>query len=180
VTAVARYLFKVMAYKDEYEVARLYTDGEFLARIRRQFEGDYRIRLHLAPPVWSFADPATGEPRKRPYGPWMLAAMRILAPFKRLRGTALDPFGYARERRDERRLIEDYFATLEEALDRLSPESIAIAVDLASLPEHVRGFGPVKARHLAEVAERRTALLASLRDAGRRPVAQAAAQRVAA
>jgi indolepyruvate ferredoxin oxidoreductase len=178
-SAVARYLYKVMAYKDEYEVARLYTDGDFLARIRRQFDDGYRIRLHLSPPVWSSVDPATGEPRKQSYGPWMLAAMRVLARFKRLRGTALDPFGYAKERRQERHLIDEYFATLEEALDRLSPASIAIAVDLASLPEHIRGFGPVKARHLAQVAERRTALLSLLRDAGRPPVARAPAQAAA-
>ena len=165
--AVARNLFKLMAYKDEYEVARLYTDGDFLARVAGQFEGDYRIRLHLAPPLWSKADPVTGEPRKGTYGPWMLKAMAVLAKFKGLRGTALDPFGYAQERREERRLIVEYEALLEELLERLSPETIATAVELASLPEHIRGFGPVKARSIARAAERRTALLARLRDPAR-------------
>jgi indolepyruvate ferredoxin oxidoreductase len=162
--AVARYLFKLMAYKDEYEVARLYADGDFVARVEGLFEGDYRLVLHLAPPLWSGKDPATGEPRKRAYGPWMLKAMAVLSKFKWLRGTALDPFGYSGERREERQLIAEYEATLDEIVDRLSAQTLAIAVDLASLPEHIRGFGPVKARHLAEVAERRTALLSRLRD----------------
>ena len=162
--AVARYLFKLMAYKDEYEVARLYADGDFVARVASQFEGDYRLRLHLAPPLWSKKDPVTGEPRKEAYGPWMLKAMAVLARFKGLRGTALDPFGYSRERREERRLIAEYEAALDEIVERLSPDTVSTAVGLASLPEHIRGFGPVKARHVAQVAERRTALLAQLRD----------------
>ncbi|MBL0140582.1 MAG: indolepyruvate ferredoxin oxidoreductase family protein [Betaproteobacteria bacterium] len=172
--AVARYLYKLMACKDEYEVARLHTDGEFLARVASRFEGDYRVRVHLAPPLWSKMDPATGEPRKRSYGPWMFKAMAVLARFKGLRGTALDPFGYSQERREERRLLADYEAVLDEIVERLSPETIATAVDLACLPEHIRGFGPVKARHMAQVAERRTALLAQLRDP-----AQAAARNAA-
>jgi indolepyruvate ferredoxin oxidoreductase len=162
--AAARGLFKLMAYKDEYEVARLYADGDFVARVASQFEGDYRLRLHLAPPLWSATDPGTGEPRKSEYGPWMLTAMALLAKFKRLRGTALDPFGYSGERREERRLIAEYEETLAEIVERLGPETLHAAVDLASLPEHIRGFGPVKARHLAQVAERREALLGQLRN----------------
>jgi indolepyruvate ferredoxin oxidoreductase len=162
--AVARYLFKLMAYKDEYEVARLYADGDFAARVASQFEGDYRLRVHLAPPIWSAKDPATGEPRKRSYGPWMLTAMAVLAKFKRLRGTALDPFGRSAERREERRLVAEYESTLAEILERLAPATLDAAVALASLPEHIRGFGPVKARHLAQASERREALLAQLRD----------------
>jgi len=172
--AVARYLFKLMAYKDEYEVARLHADGEFLARVAGQFEGDYRLKVHLAPPLWAEKDPATGEPRKRAYGPWMLKAMAVLAKFKGLRGTAFDPFGHSAERREERRLVVEYEETLAEIVERLSPQTHAIAVDLASLPEHIRGFGPVKARHLAQAADRRTALLGQLRDpaafAARKPI----------
>jgi indolepyruvate ferredoxin oxidoreductase len=153
-----------MAYKDEYEVARLHSDGELLARIAGQFEGAYRLKLHLAPPLWSKLDPATGEPQKRAYGPWMLKAMAVLARLKGLRGTALDPFGYAQERRQERQLIVEYEAMLADALERLTPATLAVAVDLASIPEHIRGFGPVKARSIAEVAERRLALLSRLRD----------------
>ncbi len=178
--AVARYLFKLMAYKDEYEVARLYSDGEFHAKLARRFEGDYRVKVHLAPPLWSRTDPATGEPRKRAYGPWMLKAMALLARFKGLRGTALDPFGYAEERRLERRLIADYEAMLDEIAGRLSPETVATAVELASLPEHIRGYGPVKARHLAQVDERRIALLARLRDPSRAVPLGPMAVRVAA
>ncbi len=172
--AVARYLFKLMAYKDEYEVARLHADGEFLARVAGQFEGDYRLKVHLAPPLWAEKDPATGEPRKRAYGPWMLKAMAVLAKFKGLRGTAFDPFGHSAERREERRLVVEYEETLAEIVERLSPQTHATAVDLASLPEHIRGFGPVKARHLAQAADRRTALLGQLRDpaafAARKPI----------
>ncbi|MCW5593187.1 MAG: indolepyruvate ferredoxin oxidoreductase family protein [Burkholderiales bacterium] len=172
--AVARYLFKLMAYKDEYEVARLHADGEFLARVAGQFEGDYRLKVHLAPPLWAGKDPATGEPRKRAYGPWMLKAMAALAKFKGLRGTAFDPFGHSAERREERRLVVEYEETLAEIVERLSPQTHATAVEIASLPEHIRGFGPVKARHLAQAADRRTALLRQLRDpaaiAARKPV----------
>jgi indolepyruvate ferredoxin oxidoreductase len=179
--AVARCLHKLMAYKDEYEVARLYTDGQFRESLARQFEGDYRVKLHLAPPAWSRVDPATGEPRKEAWGPWMLRAMAVLARFRRLRGTALDPFGRSEDRRLERRLLADYEAVLEEILRRLSPDTLGTAVELASLPEHVRGYGPVKRRHVEQVEERRTALLARLRaPAGPAPSASPAAARVAA
>src|SRR4029077_17781372 len=111
---VARYLFKLMAYKDEYEVARLFTQTDFVKKIEGQFEGEYTINMNLAPPLWAKVDPATGEPRKRTYGPWMLSAMRVLAKFKFLRGGALDIFGYAKERRTERQLIADYEKTVGE------------------------------------------------------------------
>jgi indolepyruvate ferredoxin oxidoreductase len=162
--AVARYLFKLMAYKDEYEVARLYTDTDFLARVARQFEGDYTLKLHLAPPLWVKEDAATGEPRKRTYGPWMLSAMRVLAKLKGLRGTALDVFGYAAERRTERRLINDYRRTVEELLGGLTADRIALAAEIASIPEHIRGYGPVKQRHLAEASARQAELLAEWRN----------------
>ena len=164
--AVARCLFKLMAYKDEYEVARLYTDGEFLSRLSGQFEGEFRLVLHLAPPLWARADPATGEPRKTAFGPWMLKAMALLARCRRLRGTAFDPFGYSEERRGERLLVTEYEATVEEIIGRLAPANHATAVELASLPDEIRGFGPVKARHLDRVAERRSVLLARFREPG--------------
>jgi indolepyruvate ferredoxin oxidoreductase len=164
--AVARYLFKLMAYKDEYEVARLYTDTDFLARVARQFEGDYTLKLHLAPPLWAKEDPLTGEPRKRTYGPWMLSAMRVLAKLKPLRGTALDVFGYAAERRTERRLVDDYRRTVEELAASLGPDRIALAAEIASIPEHIRGYGPVKRRHLAEAGARQAELMAEWRNPG--------------
>jgi indolepyruvate ferredoxin oxidoreductase len=147
--AVARYLFKLMAYKDEYEVARLYTDGAFLAQVADTFDGDkLRFEFHLAPPLLARRDRATGLPRKMSFGPWLLAAFRLLARFKFLRGTAVDPFGRTQERRTERKLIEDYQAMLGKVLDALTADNHQIAVALASIPEKIRGFGHVKQRHL--------------------------------
>jgi indolepyruvate ferredoxin oxidoreductase len=164
--AAARGLFKLMAYKDEYEVARLYADGGFRERVAAAFEGDYRLKVHLAPPLLAAKDPVTGEPAKRAYGPWMLTAMSLLARLKGLRGTAFDPFGRTAERREERRLVAEYEEHLREIVERLAPATHATAVELASLPEQIRGFGPVKARHLERAAERRGLLLARLRDPG--------------
>ena len=157
--AVARNLFRLMSYKDEYEVARLYTSGEFEAGLRRQFEGGYRLRFHLAPPLLARRDPETGELRKREFGPWMFRAFRLLARMRRLRGTVWDVFGRTGERRMERRLIEDYRGTVVEVLDRLTPANHETAVALASVPEGIKGFGHVKARSV-EAAERRAERLA--------------------
>ena len=161
---VARYLFKLMAYKDEYEVARLFTQTDFTKRIASQFEGDYTINMHLAPPLWAKADPVTGEPRKRRFGPWMLSAMRVLAKFKFLRGTALDVFGYAEERRIERQLIADYEKTVNELLQGLDAGRLPLAAEIAAIPEFIRGYGHVKARHLADAKAREAQLLEQWRD----------------
>jgi indolepyruvate ferredoxin oxidoreductase len=161
---VARYLFKLMAYKDEYEVARLYTQTDFLKRVEVQFEGDYVVNLHLAPPLWAKTDPATGEPRKRTYGPWMLKAMGLLAKMKGLRGGALDLFGYSAERRLERALIDEYRATIEGLLDGLTPERVALAAEIAAIPEFIRGYGHVKDRHLKDAKGREAQLLAAWKD----------------
>ena len=148
--AVARYLFKLMAYKDEYEVARLYTDGSFLAQIAETFDGDkLRFEFHLAPPLLARRDRTTGLPRKMSFGPWLLPAFRLLAKLKFLRGTAFDPFGRTQERRTERQLVEDYRAMLNKVLDGLTADNHQIAVALAAIPEKIRGFGHVKQRHLA-------------------------------
>ncbi|MCK9916157.1 indolepyruvate ferredoxin oxidoreductase family protein [Microbacteriaceae bacterium K1510] len=147
--AVARYLFKLMAYKDEYEVARLYTDTSFFERVKGSFDGDLRFEFHLAPPLLAKKDSATGEPKKMTFGPWMLKVFGVLAKFKVLRGTPLDIFGYSEERRTERRLIADYEALLEKLMAELTPYNHQTAVALASIPEKIRGYGPVKARHLA-------------------------------
>jgi indolepyruvate ferredoxin oxidoreductase len=160
--AVARYYFKLLAYKDEYEVARLYTSGDFLAQLKRQFEGQPRLEIHLAPPLLAERDPATGRQKKRAYGPWMLTAMRYLARCRRLRGTPFDPFGYSAERRLERRLIAEYEAGLAEVLQQLSPANHEIAVELARLPEQIRGFGHVKERHLSVAKRREKELVAAL------------------
>jgi indolepyruvate ferredoxin oxidoreductase len=151
--AVARSLFKLMAYKDEYEVARLYTDGHFEKRLKAAFTGDFKLAFHLAPPLLARRD-AQGNPVKQRYGPWMRHAFKVLAKLKFLRGTAFDPFGKTEERRTERRLIEEYRASIEALLPRLHESNLKQAVELAGLPEQVRGFGHVKAASLRKVRER--------------------------
>ena len=163
-SVVARYLFKLMAYKDEYEVARLYTDTDFLKRVENQFEGDYRLKLHLAPPLWAKTDPQTGEPRKRQFGAWMLSAMRVLARLRFLRGTPLDVFGYSAERRMERQLIADYERVVTELLETLNASRVPLAAEIAAIPEFIRGYGPVKERHLADAKAREAQLLSQWRD----------------
>jgi indolepyruvate ferredoxin oxidoreductase len=148
--AVARYAYKLMAYKDEYEVARLYSSEAFAQRLGAQFEGDFKLQIHLAPPLLTRKDPDTGLPVKRTFGPWMLKAMRVLARFKILRGTKLDVFGYSRERRAERQLITDYAATVGELIDGLHRDNHPLAVEIASVPETIRGYGYIKTRNLAD------------------------------
>jgi len=159
--AVARGLAKLMAYKDEYEVARLYSDGEFERRLRDTFEGEVKLNYHLAPPLLARRDDK-GHLVKRAYGPWMRHAFRWLARLKFLRGGALDPFGYTQERRTERALIGRYVESLRTVLPRLSAETLPLVLELASLPEHIRGFGHVKEAHLIKVQARWDALLAQL------------------
>jgi indolepyruvate ferredoxin oxidoreductase len=142
--AVARNLFKLMAIKDEYEVARLWTDGSFLRQLGQEFERWDALEVHLAPPLLADRDPATGHLKKRRYGPWMLRAFRLLARMKRLRGTTLDPFGRRSERRMERRLLAEYETLLDELLERLDTASHPTALGLARIPEQIRGFGHVK------------------------------------
>jgi indolepyruvate ferredoxin oxidoreductase len=158
--AVAKNLFRLMAYKDEYEVARLYSEGTFRRRIEATFEGDVRLKVHLAPPLFARPDPVTGEPRKRAFGPWMLRAMAALARLKGLRGTVLDPFGWTQERRMERRLRDEYRRMVEMLLSELTPEHHELAVRLAALPDLVRGFGHVKRRNVRHYESERAALLA--------------------
>jgi indolepyruvate ferredoxin oxidoreductase len=163
--AVARYLFKLMAYKDEYEVARLHTDAAFLARIGAQFEGDFKLHYQLAPPLWA-ARNAAGELQKRSFGPWMQTAFRLLAPLKGLRGGALDVFGYSAERREERALAQEYRAAIESMLPKLDVTNRDAALAFARLPEQIRGFGHVKARHLAAARQQWTVLLEQFQNAG--------------
>ena len=157
--SVARYLFKLMAYKDEYEVARLYTDTSFVERVRSTFDGDnLRLEFHLAPPLLARRDPLTGEPKKMSFGPWLIGVLRVLAKFKFLRGTPFNPFGYSAERKTERSLVADYEKLLGEIVDRLTPGNHPVAVELASIPEKIRGFGPVKERHLIAAKAEEAAL----------------------
>jgi indolepyruvate ferredoxin oxidoreductase len=168
--AVARYLFKLMAYKDEYEVARLHTDTAFHAKINGMFEGDFKLHYHLAPPLLAKKN-EKGELQKQQFGPAMLTAFKVLARLKGLRGTGLDIFGWSEERRQERALIAEYRASLDEILSVLGGIRIAerheehyqLALDMARIPEQIRGFGHVKARSLQAARQNWEGLLARLR-----------------
>ena len=161
--SVARYLFKLMAYKDEYEVARLHTDAGFAARVAEQFEGDYKLHFHLAPPLLAKVNDR-GELQKRPYGPWMRHGFRLLARLKFLRGTGLDIFGRSAERRQERALIVQYRQCIEELLPALTPANLGLAVRIARVPEDIRGYGHVKQRHLHAAQQLWSGLMSQWRD----------------
>ena len=172
--AVARYLFKLMAYKDEYEVARLYSDGAFVKQVNSELGGEHlRFHVHLAPPLLARRDKATGEPKKMTFGPWIFPLFALLAKFKVLRGTAFDPFGYSTERKTERALVRDYEALLDEVLAKLDAGNHHIAVGLAAIPEKIRGFGHVKMRHLKAAKADEAVLLDQFR-AGPAPLLKAA------
>ncbi len=161
--AATKSLFRLMAYKDEYEVARLYTDGSFLKQLGTEMADWRRLEVHLAPPLLASRDPVTGHMRKRSFGPWILHAFRLLAPLKRLRGTAFDPFGWTAERRMERRLIGEFETLLAELCRHLTADRLALAVELASLPQQMRGFGHVKAANVEKVKAKEAELLAAFR-----------------
>ena len=161
----AEALFKLMAYKDEYEVARLYTDGSFAVALREQFDGGGRVTLHLAPPLIAGNDKATGRPRKMAFGPWILVVLRQLAKLKRLRGTAWDLFGRTAERRSERQLIADYQMLLSKVAQELRPDNHAVAVALLGAAREIKGFGPVKLASIEKAKIQEQALLAQFRTA---------------
>ena len=161
--AVARYLFKLMAYKDEYEVARLHSDPAFQQRIADMFEGDYRIHHHLAPPMTADRNDK-GQRLKKKYGPSMLRNFKLLAKLKGLRGGALDIFGKTEERQTERALIQQYRASIEEVLQGLNSDNHATAVEIARIPEQIKGYGHVKERNLKAARTRWAELMAQYRD----------------
>jgi indolepyruvate ferredoxin oxidoreductase len=165
--AVATYLFKLMAYKDEYEVARLYTDGAFKAKVAGMFEGDYKLKFHLAPPLLAKHD-AHGHLIKQEFGPWMMRAFGMLAKLKFLRGGAFDIFGYTAERKEERSSIARYKETVASLLTKLSVDNLSAAVAIASIPEEIRGYGHVKERHLTAARAKEAQLLAQFHN----PVAE--------
>jgi indolepyruvate ferredoxin oxidoreductase len=158
--AVARYYYKLMAYKDEYEVARLYTTGAFAEKVANMFEGDYKMKFHLAPPIFSKTN-AEGHLVKKEFGPWMMKAFGVLAKFKGLRGTPLDMFGYTAERKMERALIKEYHSTVGGLLSKLNADNLSQAVAIASIPEDIRGYGHVKERHLKAAKAKEATLLAN-------------------
>ena len=150
-----------MSYKDEYEVARLYTNGDFQKRLREQFEGNYKLSFNLSPPVLNPRDKATGRPRKVEFGPWMLTVFRVLAKLKGLRGTAFDVFGYTAERRMERRLVDDYRKTIEGVLPVLNAGNAELVAKIAALPDMIKGYGYVKDDNFAKYQAELARLLAS-------------------
>jgi indolepyruvate ferredoxin oxidoreductase len=163
-TAVATYLFKLMAYKDEYEVARLFSDGHFKAKLAHMFEDGFSLRFHLAPPLFAQRD-ANGHLIKQQFGPWVMQLFGVLSKFKFLRGTVLDPFGRSAERHQERQLIADYRATLTALLPTLTLDNLATMIAIARVPEEIRGYGHVKERHIAKALGKQAALLATLNHA---------------
>ncbi|MFQ5347981.1 MAG: DUF6537 domain-containing protein, partial [Rhodothalassiaceae bacterium] len=170
--AVARHLFALMAYKDEYEVARLYTDGAFARALAKTFSGDYALSFHLAPPLLAWRKDARGRPKKIAFrGRWLLPLLRLLARARRLRGTLFDPFGYHPDRRLERQLIIDYRKCLRDLMPALRPENYDIAVALAELPDRIRGFGPVKAANAAAARKEEARLVDAFRKATPAPSA---------
>ncbi len=146
--AVAYNYHRLLAYKDEYEVARLYTGGDFRKMLRRQFSGDYTLKFNLAPPVFEREDPATGRPKKREFGPWMMTVFQILARLKFVRGTPLDIFGYHKDRKAERALITEYEQTAEWVLDHANEGNLRSCIELLSLPDMIRGYGPIKEENI--------------------------------
>jgi indolepyruvate ferredoxin oxidoreductase len=156
--AVAESYFKLLAYKDEYEVARLFSNGSFEASVAARFEGDYKLRFHLAPPLLAKRDPNSGKPMKREFGSWMLGLFRLLARCKGLRGSAFDIFGHTAERKQERALITEYETDVDSILAQVSLQNLEIAVELANLPLQMRGFGHVKQANIERLQQRRERL----------------------
>ncbi len=161
--AVARYYFKLLAYKDEYEVARLHSSDDFKRKIDDQFEGKYTLRFHLAPPLFSKHDPETGHLIKKEFGPWVMKVFKLLSKMKFLRGTRFDPFGYTQERRTERMLILEYEQTIKEVFLSLTKDNYDLAIEIASLPEAIRGYGHVKEENIRKTKDQEKVLLESYR-----------------
>ncbi len=159
VRAVANNLFRLMAYKDEYEVARLFSNGDFSHRLQKQFIGNYRLRFHLAPPLLARRDQVTGIPKKRELPGWIRYLFPVLASMRQLRGTRFDLFGYSAERKTERFLINEYRELISGLLETLAPDNIAIAAEIAEAATEIRGFGHVKLNNLEKIRQRWQRLL---------------------
>ncbi|NML26152.1 DUF6537 domain-containing protein, partial [Zoogloea dura] len=162
--AAARNLYKLMAYKDEFEVARLHTDPAFLAELDAQFPNGYSVKYNLAPPLLADKDPKTGHLQKKQYGAWMFKAFQRMAGLKHLRGGALDLFSKTEERRMERALIEEYIRQLDEIVGQLTHANHSAAAALAAWPDEVRGYGHVKEKNLAKARVLQAERLAAFRN----------------
>ncbi|QQN75301.1 DUF6537 domain-containing protein [Croceicoccus sp. YJ47] len=167
---VAFYLSKLMSYKDEYEVGRLYSSKQYWDRLNQAFEGDFKVKIQMAPPVFAKPRKPGGEPEKIEFGPWIFPVLRMLGKMKGLRGGMFDIFGYSAERKMERRLIGEYRDLIEGLLPRLTPGTQAEIAEIAALPDMVRGYGPIKERNVESYEEEKAKLLARLDE----PVQQAA------
>jgi indolepyruvate ferredoxin oxidoreductase len=159
---VAKNLFKLMSYKDEYEVARLYTDGSFAKKVSEKFDGDFSLKFYLAPPIFAQRDKTTGHLRKKEFGGWMIHTFRVLAKLKFLRGGAFDPFGRTEERRTERKLIENYLTMIDQRIVGLKAAQIPLLARLARVPETIRGFGHVKEGNIKQAMAETARLEAEL------------------
>jgi len=161
--AVAKALHKLMAYKDEYEVARLYSNGDFIRQLNETFEGDFKLQFHMAPPLLSKKDPDTGLPRKMQFSSWMMPLFGVLAKFKALRGTRFDLFGYSAERHLERELLRQFETDIDELTQHLSADKLPLAVELVELIQQVRGFGHIKEAAIEQYQLRREHIRKKLR-----------------
>jgi indolepyruvate ferredoxin oxidoreductase len=164
--AVAQQLYRVMAYKDEYEVARLFAETDFMKEVNNTFEGDFKIHFHLAPPIMNRGTDAQGRPRKRQFGPWMFRAFRLLAKFRVLRGTVIDPFRYSSDRKLERAQLGEYQQLVERIVRELDTSNYDTFLQLAELASEIRGYGPVREKAVEGVQQKKAQLTKAL-DTGR-------------
>ncbi|MFC3052527.1 indolepyruvate ferredoxin oxidoreductase family protein [Kordiimonas pumila] len=174
IRAVAVNAYKLMAYKDEYEVARLYSEPAFMENLKAQFASTEKLSIWLAPPLLTRTDPKTGRPAKMKFGPWVFSLFKILAQLKGLRGTWADPFGKTHERRMERALVQDYFETVDSLLQGLREGSIKQATDIAALPDMIRGYGPVKEEAIGVYKKSKSAFISAFKGASKPEHEQAA------
>jgi indolepyruvate ferredoxin oxidoreductase len=161
--AVARSYFKLLAIKDEYEVARLYTNGDFLKKLNAQFDGDFKLKFHMAPPIFEKNNDA-GEVQKHEFGPWMMTSLKLIAKLKFLRGTLFDVFGYSAERKMERSLIKEYETLVPKVLDRLTKENYELCLEILELPLSYKGYGHVKEKNVEKEKLRLEKLLKQLEE----------------
>lgn len=164
--AVAQQLYRFMAYKDEYEVARLFAETDFMKEVENTFEGDFKVHFHLAPPLLNGETDAQGRPKKRRFGPWMFRAFRLLAKLRGLRGTLADPFRYSADRKLDRAMLRDYQSLVSRIGAELNTSNFETFLQLAELPADVRGFGPVREQAAENIKEKRSQLTRAL-DTGR-------------
>lgn len=177
-TTVAKNLYKLMAIKDEYEVARLYSNPKFLQSISEQFEGDYHLNFHLAPPILSGKPKFNGRPPKKQFGPWVMKLFKILAGLKNIRNTWLDPFKRSAERKTERKLLADYQALMLSFAKTITPKNHDIAVEIANTPDQIRGFGPVKEQSITKALAKQAQLLKKFHEQSANEADQSASQAI--